>query len=49
MALSKKVLVVDDEDTIRETLALGLSDFGWEVTKCPSCSSALEHETPFDV
>lgn len=49
MALGKKVLVVDDEDTIRETLALGLSDFGWEVTKCPNCSSALKHDTPFDV
>lgn len=49
MALSKKVLVVDDEDTIRETLALGLSDFGWEVTMCSDCSSALKHNSPFDV
>lgn len=43
------MLVVDDENAIRESLVLGLADFGWDVTGAHDSHSALEYDTPFDV
>ena len=40
--------MVEDEETIRESLALGLDDYGWEVTEAATSCSALEFDVPFD-
>ena len=45
----KRLLVVDDEDAIRESLVIGLGDYGWDVTEAANSSSALDFDTPFDV
>ena len=44
----KRVLLVEDEDSIREMVALNLKMAGWEVLEAPSAERALEllHETP---
>ncbi len=44
----KRLLVVEDEDAIRESLVLGLDDYGWEVTEAATSGSALEFDVPFD-
>ena len=44
----RRLLVVDDEQAIRESLVLGLSDYGWDVTEASTSHSALEFDTPFD-
>ena len=38
----KRVLVVEDEDSIREMVALNLKMNGWEVLEAPSAERALE-------
>lgn len=38
----RKVLVVEDEDSIREMIALNLRREGWEVEEAPSAERALE-------
>ena len=38
----KRVLLVEDEDSIREMLALNLKMAGWEVLEAPSAERALE-------
>lgn len=38
----KRVLVVEDEDSIREMVALNLKMKGWEVLEAPSAERALE-------
>ena len=38
----KRVLVVEDEDSIREMVALNLRMAGWEVLEAPSAERALE-------
>ncbi len=38
----KRVLVVEDEDSIREMVALNLKMAGWEVLEAPSAERALE-------
>ena len=45
----KRLLVVDDEEAIRESLVIGLSDYGWDVTEAPNSSAALDFDTPFDI
>jgi len=45
----KRLLVVDDEDAIRESLVLGLADYGWDVSEACNCQSALEFDSAFDV
>ncbi len=44
----KRVLVVEDEASIREMVALNLKMAGWEVIEAPSAERALElmHEDP---
>ncbi|MGN0984026.1 MAG: response regulator transcription factor [Gemmiger sp.] len=44
----KRVLVVEDEDSIREMVALNLKMAGWEVLEAPSAERALEllHKGP---
>ena len=38
----KRVLVVEDEASIREMVALNLKMAGWEVVEAPSAERALE-------
>ena len=38
----KRVLVVEDEASIRELVALNLKMAGWEVVEAPSAERALE-------
>ena len=38
----KRVLVVEDETSIREMVALNLKMAGWEVLEAPSAERALE-------
>ena len=38
----KRVLVVEDEASIREMVALNLKMAGWEVLEAPSAERALE-------
>jgi len=45
----KRLLVVEDEEAIRESLVLGLSDYGWDVTEACDSHAALEFDTPFDI
>lgn len=44
----KRVLLVEDEDSIREMVALNLKMAGWEVLEAPSAERALElmHQNP---
>lgn len=44
----KRVLLVEDEDSIREMVALNLKMAGWEVLEAPSAERALEllHQSP---
>lgn len=46
--MMKRVLVVEDEDSIREMVALNLKMTGWEVLEAPSAERALEllHKSP---
>lgn len=46
--MMKRVLVVEDEDSIREMVALNLKMTGWEVLEVPSAERALEllHKSP---
>lgn len=46
--MMKRVLVVEDEDSIREMVALNLKMAGWEVLEAPSAERALEllHKSP---
>ena len=48
---SKRLLVVDDEESMRDLLADYLKDFGYEVTCAANGQEALKHYklTPFDV
>jgi DNA-binding NtrC family response regulator len=48
---SKRLLVVDDEESMRELLAEYLKDFGYEVTCAKNGQEALKYYklTPFDV
>ena len=45
----KRVLVVEDENSIREMEVLNLRMAGWEVLEAPSAERALEllHQNPF--
>ena len=44
----KRILVVDDEESIRESLAMGLEEFGWKASHASSAAEALDFDTPFD-
>lgn len=48
---SKRVLVADDEESMRELLAEYLKDFGYEVTCVPNGQEALNQykKNPFDI
>ena len=49
MSLSpKKVLVVDDEEAIRDSLSLALEELGWEVCGAHCAEAALDYDAPFD-
>lgn len=37
--MAKKILIVDDEASIRESLSIGLRDLGWE-PECADCAEA---------
>jgi len=46
--MAKKVLIVDDEASIRDSLSLGLRELGWE-PECADCAqAALSRTHPFD-
>jgi DNA-binding response OmpR family regulator len=49
--VSPRILLVDDEATLRKTLERALSNFGYEVFTAPDAHSAyaLLSETPFDL
>ena len=48
VADSKTILIVEDDEAIRESLSIWLTDFGWTVKAAESAAKALEFEKPFD-
>ncbi len=42
-------MIVDDEEAIRDSLMMGLEEYGWETLGAHSAATALEFEAPFDI
>ena len=46
--LQKTILIVDDDEAIRDSLSLWLTEFGWNADGVGSAAEALGFESPFD-
>jgi len=44
----KRLLIVDDESAVRESLAMGLENMGWDIKEADSMDSAMDFNFPFD-
>ena len=45
---ARRILVVDDEKHIRESLVVGLNDYGWNVESACDGAAAMVYDAAFD-
>jgi len=43
----KTILIVDDDEAVRDSLSIWLTDFGWTLKAVGSASEALDFDEPF--
>ena len=48
MPVQKTILIVDDDEAVRESISLWLEEFGWEVKGAGSVTEVLGFDKPFD-